>query len=83
MNSSREQTAQGKVGSKDIPRYILSEGRPLEGYFRRQYGVLSRHGFRQHELLGSGTVSCPKDRLSWEVAAGGTSASYRDFRVNA
>lgn len=69
--------------NKDIPRCILSEGRPLEGYFRRQCGVLSRHGFRQHEPLGSGTVSCPKDRLSWEVAASGTGASSGDFRVNA
>lgn len=31
INSSQEQTAQGEVGSKDILRYILSEGRPLEG----------------------------------------------------
>lgn len=83
INSSREQTAQGKVGYKDILRYILSEGRPLEGYFRRQYGVLSRHRLRQHELPGSGTVSCLKDRLSCEVAASGMNASYGDFRVNA
>lgn len=46
-------------------------------------GFAANVGFRQHEPRGSATVSCFKNRQSWEVAASGSSVRYDDFRVNA